>query len=263
MPDFLIDYETLHKLGVKAGELKQKVDDAQAKEASTRYTEAQIGTKQTAYAVEDFWDEWRYACSKARDVLGNLQTTFTSVGQSLFDQDASLASGAMTQGAQYDYADYQSKVQAYKTWEKLSNTYVTLHHRDENGNIVETRVPLADASNRPDQPGEPPKDWNYTNPDGSSNSTNFTYGPDGEVTSVTTNVVNKDGLSHKEHTTFSPNGGYRSEISHADGTSSSIELTVSPDGTTGTRTVIDGEGKKTTYQGAMSQDQKTWSKTDG
>ncbi|WDN56784.1 hypothetical protein [Streptomyces clavuligerus] len=261
MADFVIDYETLYQLGKKAGELKKSVEDARANESGSDYTEEQLGWWTLPEVVGDFWNDWRYAFQRAGDVLGSVESTFTAIGKALFEQDASLASMAGTQAAQFDYADYVGKKQAYEAWQKLSTTYVTMHHRDEDGNLVARQVPLADASSKPELPGEPPKAWNYTDPDGGASSTNFTYGANGEVTGISSNIANKDGLNHKENTTFTGNGGYKTDIDHADGKSTSVEVTVSPDGTTGTRTIIDADGKKIEYQGSMTDDPKSWAKT--
>ncbi|GAA2680070.1 hypothetical protein [Streptomyces lunalinharesii] len=262
MPDFLIDYETLYKLGTKAGELKKTVDDAQAHDTgTTRYTEDQLGSWTTPEVLGDFYQAWRYAFQRAQEVLGSVEGTFTSVAKAWFDQDAALAAGARQQAAQFDYADYQGRAAAYQSWEKLSQTYVTMHHWDESGNLVEEKVALADQSNKPDLPGEPPKEFNYTNPDGSTNNTTFTYGDDGKVKGTTTSVTNKDGLSYKENTSFSGDGGYKTDIDHSDGKSTHVAMVVSPDGSTGTRTLTDEDGKKTEYKGDLKDDPSTWSKT--
>ncbi|MFJ4191874.1 hypothetical protein [Kitasatospora sp. NPDC089509] len=262
MPDFLIDYETLYQLGTKAGELKKSVDDAQAHETGLKYTEDQLGSWTTPDVLRDFYDAWKYAFQQARDVLGSVEGTFTSVAKALYDQDAALASGAAAQAAQFDYGNYLSKVHAYQVWERMSQTYVTMHYwDDQKKQLVETKVALADAKDKPALPGPPPKDFAYTNPDGSTRNTSFTYGDDNQIKGVSTDITSKDGLKYHENTSFTGDGGYKTDVAHADGKSTHVELTVSPDGSTGTKTFTDEDGKKIEYQGDMKTDQSQWTKT--
>ncbi len=265
MPDIVIDYELLHRLGQQTDTLKHKISDART--GKHDYSVAEVGTEEVSYALGDYYDSWSSAFNHAWDVLESLSNTYTQVAQQWFDQDAGYASTANEQAAGFSRSIWEMKKSAYDGWKKLSQTYVPSHGYDENGNPYDIMVPLADPNKPPADPGAAPDGYHYTASDGSKHDTTSTYDSDGNLKSNDTTVTDGGGgFSYHEHTDFGANGSYTTVINHADGSKTTDTVVGSPDGS-GTRTTVtvnsDGSTDTTTYTGTgLNTAQPDWTKND-
>lgn len=264
MADIVIDYELLYQLGRDTDALKLRVSDART--TNHNYSPDEVGAN-ASFWIGFYYKQWSGAFQHAWDLLEALSSTYTGVAQQWFDQDAGYAATANEQAAGFTHSMWQMEQSAYDNWKKLSETFVTVHGYDENGNPYEMQVPLADPNAPPDKPGAEPTGYDYTAPDGSTHHTTTTYDADGNLTSNDTVVKNSDGqLSYHEHSTFGDNGSYSTSVTHADGTTTTQTVTANEDGT-GTRTDVtvgtDGSTSTTTYTGTgLDTANPVWDEND-
>lgn len=143
MPDIVIDYELLNQLGKDTETLKHKISDART--ANHYYPPNEVGAD-ASISIDWYYQAWGGAFKHAWDLLESLSSTYTSVAQQWFDQDAGYAATGNEQAAGFTHSMWEMKKSAYDNWNKLSHTFVTIHGFDDNGNPYEKQVPLADPN---------------------------------------------------------------------------------------------------------------------
>ncbi|SEO08693.1 hypothetical protein [Actinacidiphila rubida] len=264
MADIVIDYELLNQLGKDTDTLKNKVSDA--RQANHYYPPNEVGAD-ASLGIDWYYQAWKGAFKHAWDLLESLSGTYTTVAQQWFDQDAQYAAVGNEQALGFEHAIWNMHKMEYDSWKKLSETYVTVHGFDDNGNPYEKQVPLADPDKPPADPGAEPTTYTYTASDGSKHTTTNTYDANGNLTGSNTTISDgQGGMSYHENTTFGDNGSYNSTVNHSDGSTTVEEVHGNADGTgTRTDTTTDADGKKTvtvyTGTGVNGADPQ-WTKKD-
>ncbi|MBV2356452.1 hypothetical protein KUM39_19060 [Streptomyces sp. J2-1] len=265
MPDIVLDYELLHRLGRDIETLKHRIEESNAGHRDFGWWEVGPGVAQT---LDGYRRGWKNAFKNATELLESLSGTYTAVAQQWFDQDASYAAIANEQAAGFTHSMWLTKKMSYDTWERLSHTYQAVTMYDDDGNPYLMGVPLADPHKPPPEPGAEPSGYSYTAPDGSKHETTSAYNPDGSLHSNETSISNGDGtLQYHEKTTFGEHGSYESVVKHPDGSTVQETVVGNPDGT-GTKTdvVTDTSGRtdKTVYSGTgLDGDNPVWTKESG
>jgi len=262
VPDIAINYELLHNLGQQTESLKNRLSDV--RQGQHNFDPMAAGTE-AGNAINRFYQVWNDAFKHAWNLLESLSTTYTTVAQQWFDQDAGFAATADQQALGFQHSMWQATKSEYDNWKKLSQTPFTNYGFDDEGNPYPIQTTLADPNSPPPRPGPEPTQWSISSV-GFSQQTTSAYNSSGALTATDAVISDDNGFTYHEHTIFGDNGSYTSAVTTSDGTKITDTANGNPDGT-GTRTVttVDSTGKTTvqTYSGTgVNGSSPTWTETD-
>lgn len=271
--DVAIDYELLNQLANDTDVLKDRLADSRLFGRESFYDAGSMGG--AFPAVNHFFLAWLSPWENARTLLESLSGTYKVAALKMFEMDASLATQANVQAANFYHSMWEMNKKAYDDWKKLSETTILVHAWDKNGNEYLKQQRLADPNdpNAPKPPGYEPTGYEYTHDDGDGtnnvhNSSQTTYDSDGKLKSSDTTIDDGDGgLKYQEHTDYGDNNSYTTTITHTDGSKTVIEVQGDANGN-GTRNVTntDKDGKTTdtsSYSGSgLNTTDPKWTNND-
>ncbi|WTW99091.1 hypothetical protein OG216_39660 [Streptomycetaceae bacterium NBC_01309] len=247
MPDLVLDYALLRKLGTQVKEVSEKFDQANGtKYGAFKLSYETTGCNALDYEMEDLQVTWTDQLDAGKKEMAAFAEVCLGLAQAWFETDAQAAAEIGAQNANYLIAEYEQRKAAREQAQWLKDHPYRWSFTDHTGKTYEYTIDLWDPDRPLPEVGAPNGDYFQNTPDGGSVHTKIN--PDG---SATTWVNRPDGMNYAQtsNTVRDENTGVvtnTTSVVHADGSTDSTVTKINPDGS-GSMVVTGGEDGPVSY----------------